>query len=109
MVLTREAENISDLTNCARLPIFQHIIKREDTRDNGYFLAFGYHWLRSELQKGQSPLVLRSWFPQLGQKISFGCVASGFMEGVAAVSVIGAVVFGLSYMMGWEISCLPDF
>jgi hypothetical protein len=83
--------------------LLQNIIKREKMCGGVYFWLFWDHWLRSEPQKGQKPLGLRSWFPQFGQKASFGCVASGLREGAAAVSLVGDVVFGLSFARGWDI------
>lgn len=61
---------------------------RQDTLWGGYFLNVWYHWLRSELQNAQDPSVLRSWFPQLGQKAVVDCGVSGFMEDVVAFSMI---------------------
>lgn len=40
------------------------------------------------MQNGQDPSVLRSRFPQLGQKAAVGCGASGFIEEAVAVSVV---------------------
>src|ERR1035437_4209323 len=73
------------------------IDKKEKNYGNGYFLAFGYHWLRSELQKGQSPWVCSSWLPQLGQK-------------TPASSVVGVAVFGFLSMAGWAaLGCFECF
>jgi len=49
--------------------------------------------------------VLRSWFPQLGQKETFGCWASSLGEGGGVIPIVGAVVFGLSGITAadWEI------
>jgi len=54
-------------------------------------------------QKGQNPFGLGSLFPQLGQKAGFGCWASGSGEGGGGISVVGAVVFGLSKVLGWVV------
>ena len=59
-------------------------------------MAFENYLLRSVPQKGQNPFGLSSLFPQLGQKVSFGCWAFDSGEGGGGISVVGAVVLGLS-------------
>ena len=75
--------------------------KNKKIRGNGYFLVFGYHWLRSDLQKGQDPLVSRSWLPQFGQKT----LAAELRVDVVDVSV-GIEV---SFVVSWALFCLRVF
>ena len=76
-------------------------IEREGSFEDDYFLVFEYHWLRSDLQKGQEPLMSRSWLPQLGQKT----LAAELTDGAADVSV--GIEF--SFVASWEIFCLRFF